>query len=211
LVRASRIRRATNAGSRRRSRGEKCSMMIPAAAIRSWRRLVRSQSSGDRCQARESASAATPASCHQASGLPRKTSPRYNEGLNSGIGSRFTRITSRRSPSAVDLMPSATSASTERNIAEPFTGPQASSSPSSRTVHRPNWTASATTARTSRSVLSSRAVSATARGAGAIRSGPLDEIRAGILVVRCSRAKPVLSRCRRAGTGHRSDPRTGRS
>jgi len=75
LVRASRIRRATNAGSRRRSRGEKRSMMIPAAAIRSRRRLVRSQSSGDRCQARESASAATPASCHQASGLPRKTSP----------------------------------------------------------------------------------------------------------------------------------------
>ena len=97
--------------------------MMPAAAIRSWRRLVRSQSSGDRCHARESTSPATPASGHHASGLPRKTSPSYSDGLNSGIGSRAVPITSRRSPSAVDLIPSATSARTERNIAEPLTGP----------------------------------------------------------------------------------------
>ena len=97
--------------------------MMPAAAIRSWRCLVRSQSSGDRCQARESTSPATPASGHHASGLPRKRSPSYSDGLNRGIGSRAVLITSRRSPSAVDLMPSATSVRTERNIAEPLTGP----------------------------------------------------------------------------------------
>ena len=48
---------------------------------------------------------------------------RTSDGLNSGVGSRAVLITSRRSPSAVDLMPSATSARTERNNAEPLTGP----------------------------------------------------------------------------------------
>ena len=41
------------------------------------------------------------------------------------------------------VMPSATSARTERNIADPFIGPSLSSSASWRTVHRPSWTASA--------------------------------------------------------------------
>ena len=191
---------ATLAGSRLSSRGEKCRTMMPAAAIRSWRCLVRSQSSGDRCQARESTSPATPASGHHPSGLPRKRSPSYKDGLNRGIGSRAVRTTSRRSPSAVDLMPSSTSARTERNFAEPLTGPVLSSSASSLSEHRPSWTASATTARTSRNSVSCRTVSATARGTGASRTGPIDEARDGIRVVRCSRAKPVLSRCRPIGT-----------
>src|SRR5208337_4376447 len=146
------------------------------------------------CHSRESTSAATPASGHQASGLARNVSPRYNDGLNSGIGSRAVLIRSRRSPSAVDLMPSATSARTERNIAESFMGPFVSSSASWLIVQRPSCTASATTARTSRRLVSWRAVSATAGGTGATGTGPLEEIRVGIRFVPCSRAKPALSR-----------------
>ena len=101
------------------------------------------------------------------------------------------RIRSRRSPSAVDLIPSATSARTERNMAEPRTGPSLSSAASWLTVQRPSWTASATTARTSRRLVSRRAVSATARGARASRTGPPDAILGGIRAVRWSRTKPT--------------------
>ena len=196
---------ATLAGSRRSSRGEKCNTMMPAAAIRSWRRLVRSQSSGDRCQARESTSPATPASGHHRVGLAQEEVPVVQGRVEQRHRQPRRRTTSRRSPSAVDLMPSATSPRTERNIAEPLTGPVLSSSASWPTVHRPSWTASATTARTSRSSVSCRAVSATARGTRARRTGPIDEVRAGIRAVRCSRAKPVLRRCRSARHQHVDD------
>jgi hypothetical protein len=106
---ASLISRTTSPGSRRICRGEKCSGMMPAAPIRSCRVRVRSQSAGDRCHWRESTSAATPASGHHASGRARNRSPMYSDALYSGAGSRAARMRARRSASAADRIPSATS------------------------------------------------------------------------------------------------------
>ena len=123
---------ATLAGSRRSSRGEKCRTMMPA-----------------RRHAVVTAPGAVPVFGGQMPGaridLPgdpgvrppsRRACPgrgrrRTSDGLNRGIGSRAVPDRGRgRSPSAVDLMPSATSARTERNVAEPLTGPILSSSAS---------------------------------------------------------------------------------
>ena len=108
---------------------------------------MRSQSAGDRCHSRESTSTATPASGHQASGMARKTSPANSLGLKYGTGTRPRRSRVRRSPSATDRTPDATSASAWRNLADPRTGPRLSSAVSSGSVQRLRCTASATIAR----------------------------------------------------------------
>ena len=94
-----------------------------------------------------------------------KVSPANRRGLNIGMGRRARLISERRSASADDLMPSATSATAARNRAEPWTGPSASSSARRGTGQIPRCTDSATTARTSRMSVVSRTASATARGA----------------------------------------------
>ena len=128
---------------------------------------------------------AMPSSGHQPSGLAMKVpSAAYSDGLNSGIGSLALTSRSLRSASAVDLIPSATSASATRNKADPVFGPPASSAARSPTWQRPRCTASATIARTSRRLSIPRTASATARGGGTYRIGPACQIRPGIRVVR---------------------------
>ena len=51
----------------------------------------------------------------------------YSDGLNSGMGSPDRASRSLRSPSAADLIPSATSASASRNSTDPLVGPGSSS------------------------------------------------------------------------------------
>ena len=110
--------------------GVTCSMMIPLALSPRDRRTVRCESSGDRCHSRESTSTATPASGHHASGTASKSGPMYSLALKMGAGSPAARIRLRRSPSAADRTPSATSASVRRSHADWRTGACASSSAS---------------------------------------------------------------------------------
>ena len=71
----------TWSGSALIRRGVKCSTLIPAAVIRASRCIVLSQSASSKWYSRESTSAATPSVSHQASGMARKTSPKYRRGL----------------------------------------------------------------------------------------------------------------------------------
>jgi len=142
-----------------------------------------------------------PSPGHQASGLATKMpSPSYSDGLNSGMGSPDRASRSRRSPSAADLIPSVTSASASRNSTDPAFGPASSSVIRSFIVHFLRWMASASTARTSRRLVRTRTVSATARGGITYRTGPASQIRVGIRVVRCSRTNVVSRRRLVAGT-----------
>ena len=69
-----------------------------------------------------------PNSGHQASGLATKfPCSSYSEGLNNGMGRPDLASRSLRSPSAADLIPSATSASASRNSIEPLADPWLSS------------------------------------------------------------------------------------
>jgi hypothetical protein len=142
-----------------------------------------------------------PSSGHQASGLATNfPCSSYRDGLNSGMGSRDLDSRSLRSPSAADLIPSATSASASRNSADPLAGPSLSSAARLLMAHLSRCTASAITARTSRRLGRARTASATARDAGTYRTGPASQIREGIRDVRCSRTKFVSRRCRVEGT-----------
>src|SRR5438067_1950236 len=74
-----------------------------------------------------------PSSGHQASGRATKfPCSSYSDGLNSGMGSPDLASRSLRSPSAADLIPSATSASASRNSIEPLAGPWLSSAAAQR-------------------------------------------------------------------------------
>ena len=108
--------------------GETCTKRIPFAPIRRDRLIVRCQSSGDRCHSRDSTSTATPASGHHAAGTARRSRPIYSRALNIGAGNPAAWIRLRRSPSAADRTPSATSASVRRSQADWRTGPCRSSS-----------------------------------------------------------------------------------
>ena len=142
-----------------------------------------------------------PSSGHQASGRAMKVpEPSYSDGLNSGMGSPDRASRSLRSPSAADLIPSATSASASRNRADPLFGPASSSVVRVFTEHLSRWTASATTTRTSRRLVMLRTTSATARAGITYRTGPASQIFSGIRVVRCSLTNPVSLRCLAAGT-----------
>jgi hypothetical protein len=142
-----------------------------------------------------------PSSGHQASGRAMKVpEPSYSDGLNSGMGSPDRASRSLRSPSAADLIPPATSASASRNRADPLFGPASSSVVRVFMVHLSRWTASATTARTSRRLVRARTASATARAGITYRTGPASQIFSGIRVVRCSLTNPVSRRCLAAGT-----------
>ena len=69
-----------------------------------------------------------PSSGHQASGRAMKVpEPSYSDALNSGMGRPDRASRSLRSPSAADLIPSATSASASRNRTDPLFGPASSS------------------------------------------------------------------------------------
>jgi hypothetical protein len=73
---------------------------------------------------------------HQASGLAMKVpASSYSDGLNSGMGSLDLASRSLRSPSAADLIPSATSASASRNSIDPLAGPWLSSAARVFIVH----------------------------------------------------------------------------
>jgi len=153
--------------------GEKCSTTMPQALILACRRIVRSQSAGKRCHSRESTSTASPASGHHASGTAIKTSPRYSRALNRGRG-RPARISSaRKSPSAADRTPPATSINAVRSNADPRIGPSASSSIRSVTVQRRRCTALAMTARASGRAVRLRMASTTARDGAAKINSPL--------------------------------------
>ena len=142
-----------------------------------------------------------PNSGHQASGRATKfPCSSYSDGLYSGMGRPDLASRSLRSPSAADLIPSATSASASRNSIEPLADPWLSSVARVVIVHLSRCTASATTARTSRRLVMARTASATAREAGTYRTGPASQMRAGIRDVRCSRTKFVSRRCRVEGT-----------
>jgi len=168
--------------------------MMPCALIRACRARVCSQSSGEKCQARESASPATPDSGHQQSGIARNCPSTSRRGLYSGVGRRAHRIRSRRSPSIADRIPSATSARAWRSKPEPGTGPASNSPARSWIEHLPRCTASATTARTSARSVIGRTASATARGGRAKRISPAMQNGAGNREVRCSRAKTTSAR-----------------
>lgn len=77
-------------------------------------------------------------------------------------------------------MPSATSAKAARSSLDPRLGPCSNSLASMLTVQWPRCTALATTARTSRKLPSSRAASATARGAATNRISPTTHTTSGI-------------------------------
>ena len=172
LSSACRISATTAAGCFRICLGVKGSTMMPYLPMRRCRSSVRAWSCGDMCHSRESTSTATPNSGHHASGVATNVSPASIVALKSGIGSPDRASRSLRSPSAADLIPTATSVSASRNNAEPALGPALSSATSSGTSHRFRCTASAMTARTSRRLVKLRTVSATARGARAYRIGP---------------------------------------
>jgi hypothetical protein len=180
--------------------------MMPCALIRACRASVCSQPLGERCQARESASPATPDSGHQQSGIARNSPPTNSRGLYRGAGRRAHRIRWRKSASAADRTPSATSASARRNRAEPGTGPAASSSAKCSIEHLPRCTASATTARTSLSSVISRTASATARGGRANRASPARQKPRGNRPVRCNRAKATSARRLTSGTKTSTGP-----
>jgi hypothetical protein len=142
-----------------------------------------------------------PSSGHQASGRAMKIpEPSYSDALNSGMGSLDRVSRSLRSPSAADLIPSATSVSASRNSTDPAFGPASSSVSRSFIAHLRRCTASATTARTSRRLVMPRTTSATARAGITYRTGPASQIFSGIRVVRCSLTNPVSRRCLAAGT-----------
>jgi hypothetical protein len=174
--------------------------MMPQTLIRACRASVCSQSSGEKCQARESASPATPDSGHQQSGFAKNFPSMSRLGLYSGVGRRAHRIRSRRSPSIADRIPSATSARARRNKPEPGTGPASNSPARCCTEHLPRCTASATTARTSARSVMGRTASATARGGRAKRISPATQNGAGNREVRCSRAKATSARRVPSGT-----------
>ena len=114
-----------------------------------------------------------PSSGHQASGRAMKVPvSSYSDGLNSGMGSPDPASRSLRSPSAADLIPSATSVSASRNSTDPAFGPAPSSVSRSLIAHLRRCTASATTARTSRRLVMPRTASATARAGITYRTGP---------------------------------------
>jgi AraC-like DNA-binding protein len=118
----------TSAGWERICPGVKRSTTIWYLAIRRPRTRVLAWSSGEVCHSRESTSTAIPSSGHQASGRATKfPCSSYSDGLNSGMGSPDLASRSLRSPSAADLIPSATSASASRNSTEPLAGPWLSS------------------------------------------------------------------------------------
>src|SRR6185369_5083261 len=116
------------------------------------------------------------------------------------MGSPDLASRSLRSPSAADLIPSATSASASRNSIEPLAGPWLSSVARLLMAHLSRCTASATTARTSRRLVMARTASATARAGITYCTGPASQIRPGIRVVRCRRTNCVSRRCRVEGT-----------
>ena len=128
LSSAPRICARTSAGRARICLGVNGSTTMPYLPIRACRSSVRSWSCGDMCHSRESTSTATPASGHHASGLATNVFPANSVALNSGIGRFDLASRSFRSPSAADLIPSATSDNASRNSADPTAGPAASSS-----------------------------------------------------------------------------------
>jgi len=128
LSSAPRICAMTSAGRARICLGVNGSTTMPYLPIRACRSSVRSWSCGDMCHSRESTSTATPASGHHASGLATNVFPANSVALNSGIGRFDLASRSFRSPSAADLIPSATSDNASRNSADPTAGPAASSS-----------------------------------------------------------------------------------
>ena len=151
---------------------------------------------------------AMPSSGHQPSGMAMNVpSAAYSDGLNSGVGSRALTSRSLRSASAVDLIPSATSASAARNRADPDFWPPASS------VARSRYRAAAALHRVGDERPDVPEAGHLAGGIGdsarqaAYRTGPTCQIRSGILVVRCSRTNPASRRFLSAGT--RTSMRSG--
>jgi hypothetical protein len=154
--------------------------------------MVRCQSPAEKWYSRESTSAATPASGHQASATAIRVLPSYRRALNTGAGMcpRWSRV--RRSPSGTDRIPSWTSVKAARSADEPTAGPCSSSRISIEIEHRRRWIAWATSARASRAEVMLRAASATARAGITNRISPATHTSAGIRVVRWIRTKPML-------------------
>ena len=183
---------------------------MPCALIRACRAIVCSQSSGEKCQALRIRFPGHPGLRPPAVRL-RQELPVHEQAriVHRRRQAGLPNQGSRRSASAADLTPSATSASAGRSRAESLIGPLANSSARCGIEHLPRCTASATTARTSFRSVIGRTASATARGGRANRASPETQNPAGNRPVRCSRANPASAR--RLATGTKTSTRLRRS